>query len=99
MATKRKIKPKAATPKHPTKKSPPAAAAKSKQDRLIEMLQRPQGATIEQMAESFEWQPHTVRGTLSGALKKRLGLRVTSTKEENRGRVHRIAGAAGSKSA
>jgi len=92
--TKRKPKAKATAQRRAAKK--PAATTKmSKQDRLIEMLQRPEGATIKQMADSFGWQPHTVRGTLSGALKKRLGLAVTSNKEESRGRVYRIAGAQG----
>lgn len=92
MATKRKTK--TATPKQAAKKSA-TAARKSKQRRLIEMLQRPQGATIEQMAEALGWQPHTVRGTLSGALKKRLGLAITSTREKDRDRVYRISGTAG----
>ena len=75
---------------------PMPAGRQTKQARLIAMLRRPQGATIEQMAETLGWQPHTVRGTLSGALKKRLGLTVASTEEE-RGRVYRIAGGDGSK--
>lgn len=74
------------------------AARQTKQSRMIEMLRRPQGATIEQMAETLGWQAHTVRGTLSGALKKRLGLAVTSTKEE-RGRVYRLAAAVDGKRA
>ena len=37
------------------------------------------------------WQPHTVRGAIAGALKKKLGLDVTSEKDEKRGRVYRIA--------
>ena len=37
------------------------------------------------------WQPHSVRGAISGALKKKLGLAVTSEKVEGRGRVYRIA--------
>lgn len=98
MATKRKTKAKAVPPKQAAKKSA-TAARKSKQHRLIEMLQRPQGATIEQIAETLEWQPHTVRGTLSGALKKRLGLAVTSTKEKDRDRIYRITGTAGGKPA
>ena len=38
------------------------------------MLQRPEGATIAEIVEATGWQPHTVRGALAGALKKRLGL-------------------------
>ena len=37
------------------------------------MLQRPEGATIAEIVEATGWQPHTVRGALAGALKKRLG--------------------------
>ena len=54
------------------------------------MLQRPEGATIEEVASAMGWQRHTVRGLFSGALKKKLGLTLASAKEE-RGRVYRIA--------
>ena len=62
----------------------------TKQAALIEMLKRAQGATLNEIVEATGWQPHTARGAMSGALKKRLGLTVTSEKEE-RGRVYRIA--------
>jgi len=39
----------------------------------------------------LEWQAHTVRGTIAGALKNKLGLDVQSEKDERRGRVYRIA--------
>jgi hypothetical protein len=57
---------------------------------LIAMLQTPEGATMEAIIAATEWQSHTARGVMSGALKKRLGLVVTSVKEEGRGRVYRI---------
>jgi hypothetical protein len=63
----------------------------SKQAKLIEMLKRPDGATIDEIVKKFEWQPHTVRGAIAGALKKKLGLDVQSDKIEGRGRVYRIA--------
>ena len=63
----------------------------SKQDQLIAMLKRQEGATIDEVSKKFEWQPHTVRGAIAGALKKRLKLKVSSEKEEGRGRVYRIA--------
>ncbi len=66
--------------------------ADSKQARLIEMLKRAKGASIAEIAETFGWQPHTVRGAIAGALKKKLGLDVTSEKTEGRGRIYRIAG-------
>ena len=66
--------------------------ADSKQAQLIEMLKAPKGATIDEVVAAFGWQPHTVRGAIAGALKKKLGLEVTSEKVEGRGRVYRILG-------
>jgi hypothetical protein len=54
------------------------------------MLHRAKGATVEEIGEALSWQPHTVRGAIAGALKKKLGLDVTSEKDEKRGRVYRI---------
>ena len=62
----------------------------SKQDAVIAMLRRPEGATVDEVAITMGWQRHTVRGLFSGALKKKLGLTLASAKEE-RGRVYRIA--------
>jgi len=62
----------------------------SKQDAVIAMLRRPEGATIDEVANAMGWQRHTVRGLFSGALKKKLGLTLASAKEA-RGRVYRIA--------
>lgn len=73
-------------------KAPRATRADSKQARLIVMLKRAKGASIDEIVEAFGWQPHTVRGAIAGALKKKLGLDVTSEKVEGRGRVYRIAG-------
>ncbi len=56
------------------------------------MLRRPDGATIQQVSAKTSWQAHSVRGAISGALKKKLGLAVTSERVEDRGRVYRIAG-------
>jgi hypothetical protein len=62
----------------------------SKQITLIELLTRSGGATINEMAKAIGWQLHSIRGMMSGVLKKRLGLSIASEKEE-RGRVYRIA--------
>ncbi len=62
----------------------------SKQAEVIALLRRPEGATVDEVRVATGWQPHTVRGVFSGALKKKLGLAVVATKEE-RGRVYRIA--------
>ena len=69
---------------------PKSMRADSKQAQLIEMLKRPEGATIDEIVKKFEWQAHTVRGAIAGALKKKLGLDVQSEKVEQRGRVYRI---------
>jgi len=61
----------------------------SKQDEVIAMLRRPEGATVDEVARATGWQRHTVRGVFSGTVKKKLGLALASAKEE-RGRVYRI---------
>ncbi len=68
------------------------ASGGTKQAILIEMLRRPKGASIEQMTAKTGWQAHSVRGAISGTLKKKLHLTVTSEKVEGRGRVYRITG-------
>ena len=62
----------------------------SKQDAVIAMLRRPEGATVDEVASAMGWQRHTVRGLFSGTLKKKLGLTLASAQEEC-GRVYRIA--------
>jgi hypothetical protein len=71
----------------------PDAKRPSKQDEVIAMLGRPEGATVDEVASATGWQRHTVRGVFSGTLKKKLGLTIASAKEE-RGRVYRINGPA-----
>ena len=71
--------------------SAPMPRAGTKQASLIAMLRAPDGATIEEITTATGWQAHTVRGAIAGALKKKLGLDVTSEKVEGRGRVYRIA--------
>ena len=79
-------------PKTPKSKKPTSGPRKgSKLAILIAMLRRAKGATIDEVVEALEWQPHTVRGAIAGAIKKRLGLDVTSEKVDGRGRVYRIA--------
>jgi hypothetical protein len=62
----------------------------TKQAALIDMLRAPDGATIDKIATALQWAPHTARGAISGALKKKLGLVITSGKEDQRGRVYRL---------
>ena len=62
----------------------------TKQATLIAMLRTPNGATVEEISAALQWAPHTIRGAMAGALKKKLGLKVTSEKVEHRGRVYRV---------
>ena len=70
---------------------PPTPRAGTKQALLIALLQAPEGATMEAIIAATNWQAHTARGVISGALKKKLGLVVTSEKDLRRGRVYRIS--------
>ena len=68
----------------------PTPRAGTKQAMLIAMLQTPEGATMEAIVAATGWLSNTARGAMSGALGKKLGLVVTSAKEDGRGRVYRI---------
>ena len=95
------INPKTPTPAEPTAQTKPLIDDQPKDNApnerqtkittLIAMLRREGGATIDEMAEAISWQVHSLRGALSGILKKKLGLEVISEKVENRGRVYHLA--------
>jgi Protein of unknown function (DUF3489) len=76
----------ATTAKRKAKVTKAAPAAKhtpragTKQALIIDLLRRPEGATVEQIAAATGWQHHTIRGAISGALKKKLGLTVEATR-------------------
>jgi hypothetical protein len=55
------------------------------------LLRRAEGATLDHLVEATGWQPHSMRGAMSGNLKKKRGLTITSTKTDGV-RVYRIAG-------
>jgi len=76
------------------RKQPAAAAAapKTKLGQLEGMLRRTEGATIAQIAKALDWQLHSVRGTISGSLKKKQGLTVVGEKAADGERVYRITG-------
>jgi hypothetical protein len=69
----------------------PRTRENSKQATVIQMLQRPEGATVQQICQTTGWQAHTVRGTFAGAFKKKLGLTIVSDKAQGGERVYRIA--------
>ena len=64
----------------------------TKLHKVIELLSRPEGAAIHEIMLETGWQQHTVRGTLAGSLKKRLGLTIESEKLEGKDRIYRITG-------
>ena len=64
------------TPQTDPAQPKPKTRAGTKQAMLIEMLEAPDGATIAEITKATNWLPHTVRGAMSGALKKRLGLTI-----------------------
>ena len=87
---------KAPTPASETTDAPanpktPRVRENSKQAQMIEMLKRPDGATLNQLVEATGWQAHTVRGAMAGSLKKKLGLTITSDKESGQERTYRIS--------
>jgi hypothetical protein len=67
-----------------------ASKSRSKQQQMIALLKRPEGASIAELMEATGWQQHTVRGAMSGTLKKRLGLQIESVKSEGADRTYRI---------
>ncbi|MFT7570377.1 MAG: hypothetical protein ACI9JL_001405 [Paracoccaceae bacterium] len=63
----------------------------TKQAVLIDLLRRKNGATIDEIVDAIGWQPHSIRGAISGTLRKKLELTVESDIIEDRGRVYSIA--------
>jgi hypothetical protein len=67
-----------------------AGASGSKLSRLETMLRRAEGATLPQLIEALQWQAHSIRGSMSGSLKKKRGLKIEATKVDGQDRVYRI---------
>ena len=61
--------------------NPAPARRRGKTGRVLELLQRPGGATLKQLIAATQWQAHSVRGFLSGTLKKKMGLKIVSSEE------------------
>jgi hypothetical protein len=68
----------------------PRARDNSKKAQVLEMLQRPAGATLNDIMAETGWQAHTVRGFISGSLAKKMGLTVESFKRQDGERAYRV---------
>jgi len=79
----------------PAKKAPKSAKVAGSRDgskaaKILDLLKRPGGATPKELMKATGWQPHSVRGFLSGTVGKKLGLAVTSTKGEDGERTYSV---------
>jgi hypothetical protein len=83
---------KASPPNKAPKGGKKAGAARdgSKAAKILDLLKRPEGATLAAIMKATSWQAHSVRGFISGTLGKKMGLKVTSAKGEDGERTYSI---------
>jgi predicted HTH transcriptional regulator len=62
----------------------------TKQAQVIEMLRRPEGASLQQIMEVTGWQMHTARSVLSRTIQKDLGIHLISEKTSGSERIYRV---------
>jgi hypothetical protein len=72
------------------KEGAPTAREGSKKAIVIELLKRPDGASLKDIMAATDWQAHSVRGFISGSLTKKMGLNVESFKRQDGERAYRI---------
>jgi Protein of unknown function (DUF3489) len=83
---------KASTPKKAPKAQKEAGVARdgSKAAKVLDLLKRPEGVTLAALMKATEWQAHSVRGFLSGTLRKKLGLTIESAKGDDGERTYSV---------
>jgi hypothetical protein len=62
----------------------------SKTAAVLELLKRSEGASMKELLKATGWQPHSVRGFLSGAIRKKMAIEVTSTKGDDGQRTYSV---------
>lgn len=75
----------------PSKTAAKPEVASGKLGAIVSLLKRPRGASIAELCKATSWQAHSVRGALSGAIKKKMALPLVSEKTDGLGR-YRISG-------
>ena len=94
--TRPRTKAKAGKKATPAKKAPKSAKKAtgardgSKTATILEMLKRHGGATAQELLKATGWQPHSLRGFISGTLGKKMGLTVESSKAEDGERTYSV---------
>jgi len=81
---------KAKAPKDPKGEKVGGVREGSKTATVLALIQRAKGATLAEIMEATSWQPHSVRGFISGTLGKKMGLKVESAKREDGERVYSL---------
>jgi uncharacterized membrane protein len=90
-APKKQAKAKIASKKAAKAKEAKVPREFSKKNIILDLLRRPKGATMAEIAKATDWQNHSIRGFISGNLTKKMGLKVESTKNEAGERTYRVA--------
>jgi hypothetical protein len=90
-ASPAKIAPKAKK-SAPKGKKTAAARDGSKTAKVLDLLKRPDGATLKELMKLTGWQKHSLRAFLSGTVGKKMGLAVASTKGEDGERTYSVKG-------
>ncbi len=77
--------------KAPRAKKATSARRGSKTAKILDLLKRPGGVTLQELIQATGWQPHSVRGFLSGTVGKKMGIHVESFQGDDQQRAYRIS--------